>query len=318
MEQSRKKRNIEIERQKKQKHHMQMGMVVAVVLVIVLALAWVVWDSQSRRWIMTFDGERVAAADLRFMMDTFGMFGDAEDVKDMAMDELMNTLTILNRGERHGVGLTDEERAVLVGEVEMQLQWMNAYYITADRVAELFGTNHVSGRLMDIYVPDYTPDPIEFAQALMEHIEDNAANYESFEAKFVVMDDPIEAARIFMLADEVDDFDDLIREYSIYYDEEWGIQTVDVRELISDFWLDEEESEILMNLQEGELHMIQADEYFLVLYMYDRSGPDFDLIEENFRESYIVGRRFEIYNELLQTWLNEINYTINQRAYAAI
>jgi len=313
---NRKKRNIEIERQKKAKHNMQVGIIAAVIFVIVAALAWVVWDTQSRRWVMTFDGERIAASDYRFMLDMFSMFGDDPAARGLAMTELIDALTVINRAERHGVGMTEMEHFSLASDMEMQLQFMQAYYITPGRAAELLGVGPVRGRLMEIYIPDVEIDPILFAQGLIEFIDENADSYESFEVKMVVTGSNEEALRIW--ATEVEDFDELVREYSIYYNEELGIHTADARELISEFALDDDEAYSIMNMQEGDRHIVQVEDYFVVLYMYDRSPPDLDEMEEDFRANFTETQRFEAFNEIVHGWQDELTITINQRAYNAI
>jgi len=313
---NRKKANIEIERQKKRKHLMQTLICAGIILVIAAGIGFGVWENQSRQWIMTFDGERIATSDFMFMQAQFGMFGDFEGAREMAFDELLTTLTVINRAERHGITMAPDVRENLVHEAEMQRQWMGADFISAERIADLFSINHIQPGLMDIYVPEYTPDPIQFATELVEYMDMNAEDYASFEAKFVVLHDPTEAVRIFDI--ETDDFDELVREYSIYYDEEWGVPTIDVRVLISDFDLSAEEADTLMNMQEGERHIIQADDYFLVLYMYDRSEADLEVVEATFRERFIEQRRAEIFSGLVQDWLAETPYTINQRAYGSV
>jgi len=313
--QSRKKRNVEIERQKKRQRRSLMGIMFAIGLVIILAIAWVAWDAQSRRWILTFDGERIATGDMRFFMDTFTLFGMEDEAKEMAREELLNALTLMNRAEMHGVGLTAEERTQLEEEFADQVQWMGANYISVARVAELFGVGPLQQRLMEIYVPedDFTPDPVEFAAGLIEYIDNNAHGYSTYDVQYIVFNDPTEAATVFGMVNDYD-FEELIREHSIYYSEEWGITTMDVRQMIEDFWVGDEDAEILMGLQEGQSHMVQLDEYFVIVQMHDRSEADVTIMEENFRTNFATSRRAEIFSDYIQSWRDATEYTFNDRA----
>ena len=313
--QNRKQKNIQIEREKKRKRGLQSLGVVAVILVIVAAIGFSVWDNQRSQWIMTFGGDRIATSDFAFMMAQFNMLGDFDGMQELAMDELQNTLTLINRAEAHGVGLTAEEREQLTGEAAMQLQWMGTDFISPVRVAELFGTNHIQPRLMDIYVPadSIEIDPIEFASALVEYMDNHADAYATFEAKYVVVEDPAEATRIFLT--EAENFDDLVREYSIFYEEEWGVDTLDVRAFAENLMLEGEELDIVLGLQNGERHVVQADDLFVVLYIYDRADADLEIVEESFRQQFAHQTRAIAFAEMVQEWRQATPVTINQRVY---
>jgi len=315
---SRKKQNMEIERKKKALRTRHTLSLLGVVLVIVIAIAWVIWDSQSRSWIMNFEGDRISIADAQFMVASYSMFGEMDGLVDMAMDELIDTLIVLRRGEQHGVGITPEEHAEMTENMAGQLGWMGIDFIHPARAGELMSMGGVQTRLMDIYVPNYTPDPAEFQQALANYIADNAENYANFEVKFAVTDTNEDAINVWSLVSETENFDDLIREHSVFYDEEFGIQTLDARQFAEDLMLGDEDTNIIMNLQNGEAHIVQFDEQFIVLYMYDRSEANPVVMEASFYTNFTNTRRHEEFRALRDAWRLEANYTINQRAYATL
>jgi|GEM_PF-4833141 len=317
---SRKKQNMEIERKKKALRTRHTFTLLGVVLVIVIAIAWVVWDSQSRSWIMNFEGQRIAMADAQFMVAQYSMFGDMDGIVDMAIDELVDTLILIERGEYHNVGITPEEHAEMTDNMFGQLSWMGIDYIHPARAGELMAANSIHPRLMEIYVPhgSIEIDQNEFAQALAEYIAENAENYANYEVKFVITDTQEEAMAVWTLIPETADFDDLIREYSVFYDEEFGIQTLDARQLIGDLMLDDEDTDIIMHLQNGQAHIVQFEDQFIVLYMYDRSEANPVVIEASFYTNFTNTRRHEAFRALRDEWRAAANYTINQRAYASL
>lgn len=170
---TRKQRNMEIERQKKRQNKLYLSGVVAVGFVILLAIGWVVWDIQNRNWIMTFNGERVATSEFEFFNSAYQMFMEPEDARSMAMDELVNSLVVMDRAQAHGISLPADERESLAADAQMQQQMMQSP-VSVDRITDFFGVGYMQERLMDIYVPSYTPDPEEFEAELAEYVRTNS------------------------------------------------------------------------------------------------------------------------------------------------
>ena len=474
----RKQENLKIERQKKAQRRFHMSVGLAICLAVAAAISWFVWDAQNRRWLMTFENTRIETADLRFLTDAFFAMGlERDEAKELAMEELMNTVAILNRAEMHDAQASPEEMAELLPEAQMQIDWLNANFISVNRVAELFSAGaSVTERLMDLYAPPRTPDPVEFAEALAEYAEDNAwtMNFggEEFhhelrflaESYMMVLDeemsrqiaidelsrnlavlqrgemhdvlqtpeqleewieqaemqrqwmgdleisslrmaeiwtvedvqqrlmeiyippyDPDPAELEDMIADYVEEnrdnytlrlfqyaavespteamhifdqgqnanFEELIWAYCIMQNEEFGYELMQLHEAVSNLGLDFDDEEILRNMNQGDLHIVQADDLFIVLYLLERTEAtdeamadsfladfannirrmEFDAllqewVEENnphvtadeagFEEFFIQSRRFEEFTEIVQGWIDDAAPEINQRAYAAV
>ena len=315
---SRKKQNMEIERKKKALRLRHTVSLLGFVLIIVAAIAWVMWDNHSRSWIMTFEGQRIQTSDAQFWVDTFSMFGGDENLVENAMNELVDSLILLSRGNTHGVGLSEEEHLEMADSMAGQLGWMGINYISPMRAGELMAAGNIASRLMDIYVPTYTPNPQDFEEAFAEYILTNGENYANYEVKFVVTDTFEDAFHVWELVPNTDNFDDLIREYSVFYEEEFGIHTLDARMLVDDLMLFGDDPEIVLGLQNGESHIVQFEDQFLVIYMYDRSEADPAVMEASFTANFTHNRRMEEFRVIRDQWRADANISINQRAYATL
>jgi len=311
--QNRKQKNLQIERQKRRKSNIFKAVAVAVVAVIVLALAWSIWDVQNRRWIMTFEGERIATTDLEFMTTMYTMFMEPDAAKELAMRELLNGLTVMNRAEKHGISLDEDEWEDLIEQARGQQMWMQTEFISYERIAEILSMSALQEQLTDVYLADFVPDEEELAAELEMYIAGNRINYARKELKHLTVPEVNDAIRI--LATEDEDFDDLVREYSMLYDAEVGVTTMAALGVIEMFGLNEEDADIILNMQEGERHMADIGGQFMVLYMDTRADADEAAMEESFREQFTLRQRSEAFNDLIQTWRDEMEYEINQRAY---
>ncbi|MCL2218111.1 MAG: hypothetical protein FWB91_13995 [Defluviitaleaceae bacterium] len=324
--QNRKKKNQELERQLKQRRRLTTTVFVAIAAIVVLAIAWVVWDTQNRRWIMTFEGERIAASDLQFLSGISGIemndFGTP-----MLMDELRGTLQVMNFAEQLGVGLTEEE----LDELEMMAGWFagDADFITHRRIAELMGSwswswmlggvgGQVRERLMDLYVPVYNYDQTEFDEGLQEYIEQRAGFYADLQVKYIVSGDFMDLTEAWMRADAGEDFDELIREFSWVYNPEVGISIRDAEDFANVFQLQWEDRAEVMSLQESEISRIvdgsfEGMDAHILVYIYSRED-DIHAAELSFREQFTYWGRVGFFAEMVTEWAEDANYTVHQRA----
>jgi hypothetical protein len=88
--------------------------------------------------------------------------------------------------------------------------------------------------------------------------------------------------------------------------------------LVNTFGL-QEHSDELFALEEGQLSSaieFGAGEY-LLFFMQERPGIDEEEAEEMFREQLVMERRADMFTEMLDQWVEDANYTINQRALNA-
>jgi hypothetical protein len=316
---NRKTANKEIERQKKQKRHLIALIAVAVSCMVVAAISWVVWDVQSRGWIIRFEGERISTNELRFFMPD-----DSPQGKQAGLNVLLESLAIIHRADMHGVNLSDEEHEMWTAWVEMTMG-NELFYISAERLAEFYAARfgEVWEQLMDIYVPESLVfvDEYAFEMEFAEYLEENRDLYMQMDLKYVMIDDPetAEAVHAQLLAGEID-FDDAIREHNPWYTEEEGIVTMPLQTFVQEAGLTIEQTDALIELQVGDVsEIIEWGVEFgmlshLIVYVETREEPDEAEVKAGFRNRQIMEKRNEMMLGLVPQWVTQANYTLNQRA----
>jgi len=327
--QTRKKRNLEIERSMKRHRQMFFTVAMAIVVVVMLAVAWVIWDAQSRRWIMTFEGTRISTGDLRFF--NFGAPFTTDAEREEAMQGLVNALVVMDMGERNGVGLRADEFEELEEFARELRGWISGdgpdplANVSDRRMAELIGSwemanffgvgGMVRDRLMDIHVPGYTPDPVEFGMELQTYIFENRAFYADLQVKFIALVTPDDREPILSQLEEGVEFDDLVREYSIFHGEDADIEIIELQEFVQmlNLW---HEWENLSALQEGEVSdFIESDDWHFLVQMYSRTEADDHDIIDSFRDGYMLRGRMQSFTRLVDAWMHEANFSINDRVF---
>ena len=158
--QSRKKLNQEIERNKRQKRRISTGIGVLVLLAICAGIAWFAIGVHQRSWIMTFEGQRIPTNELRFVMQQNSMWVAPEQLTEVSMSDLTQSLTIMHHADRLGLGMTDEER-------DSSLEWIQSGGVIPNtREAEFRNINNMRTRLVDHHVPEFTLDPAEYQEEI--------------------------------------------------------------------------------------------------------------------------------------------------------
>jgi len=315
---NKKQRNKAIERKNKNQRRLSAIITGAVVLVILLAVAWVAWDVQSRRWVMTFEGTRIEAVDLDIMAWLLGAHFDTHvdisvpSVRDAVVDELVNTLTLMHRADGHGIGVTAQD-------IADNLHVMNQLHEDFQhRATELWlGTNILPMRLADHYFPTYDADPT----AMAEYVEERRNIYAQTSAMLIITEEHEVLERIITLAAAgdfygADHFEEFVVEYApIFYDPEMGAATHSLMFIIEALNLFHEMDEIA-GLQQGELSRIvdlETGEYLLI-YVVERT----DMEDYEMEESFINRRRMDLIVEQLEEWSENANYRLNTRTLNAL
>jgi hypothetical protein len=311
---SRKKRNQEIERRRREKQRIFTWILTAMICVAAFGIIYAVWDVTNRRTIMRFEGERIATSDYRFFHVMNGMPVGDEEGREIVLENLLQALVLLERGERHGFSATSEELSGLMESARNIREQHNTSFISERRIAEFISAwDVVYEKLMDEFVPAQDLDEAEFTELFDEHIEENRSFLEDLRVKYIVSFDLEEIILAYEGVTGGTNFDALIQQHSAFYSEEHGVESFDFWEFAEMFSLWEEWME-LIELQEGEISSIfEADGLFFIVQMYERS-LDIEAEEISFREGIIAERRAIAFNEIVEQWMAEANYTVNDRA----
>jgi hypothetical protein len=306
---SRKKQNLEIERQKKSKQRTFTAVLTIAIIAAVGLLGFAVWDNINRRTIMTFEGENIATSDFRFFN---AMQQPSPDSRYNALDGLLRTLTLLNQAEAHNLRVTPEQQAELMSDAAMlreQANWQQPgmlNFITDNRIAQINSIEFFLDSLIDIYITqDFEIDEDEFAEALEEHRENVVPWLADMQIKYAASLDPAEIATTFMGEDE---------DISAF-------EPVDFIEFTQDIGISLENwqhFQNIVNLEVGEvLQLVEMNGVFYNILMYERVLED-ESIEEaeaSFRENFTNEAREDAFFELLESWVANANYSLNNRAF---
>jgi len=321
---NRKKQNLEIERKNKQRRYAFRGVTTLVVLALVAAIVWVAWDARNRGWVMTFDGERISVSEMQFFSSLFQQNWFDPESREAVLDRMVEVYTLMDRAESLGLGMTDEEHESVLAMVSMSRQ-MGAIPdgVTDARAAEIHGSiEFLWTRLLDHYVPEYTLNLADFAEELAEYIDNNRDFYADTVVNYIVAEDfmTVEEVRAsFGIEEGYEDFDQLIRAYSIFYNEEVGITSASIMDLWREFNFQSFDVQMLLELQEGEVsHVFEAGGLFFLIYVESRTEAEDSEIEDSFVEQMTEIRREQAFIEIVEQWAAEANYSINRRALNAL
>ena len=318
----RKQQNLEIERQVKKRKFVFRTVSAIVAAVIVIAVAAGIWTVQDSRWLMRYDGGRVAVTDYRALMHFW--FENNPMWHDMAVNSVQQITMVRDRARMHNVDLTTEERAAAEQEMHNVRESMRAdfgwdviQYITDARLAELFETGPLVERLMNIYVPVYNVDEAEFAELLEEYLADAIYEYMNMQALMVITESLEEIEEAEALVGTMD-FEDIVRQFTEGLEEDDEIEPVSPVDFANMLEFTQDQRDNLFYLEEGEVSEIIAYTedgmtWYFLFKMVSREEADVSAITADFRADFIEGRRRRTFDELVAEWVEAANFTMNRR-----
>jgi len=330
---NRKQQNLEIERQLKKRKFASRIIAFVVIAVLVAAIVIGIWTVQDRRWIMRYDGGRVAAADFRAFWHV--NFENNPAAREAAMTSLQGITLLRDRAIEHGVDFTPEEReeaefwaAAMRAEHIHFNQFDAFYYITDARLAELFHTSSQFARLVDIYEPHYDLDEEEFADLWDEHIEENLHDYWDIQVNIFVSQEPEEIEEALLML-ELYTFEEVMRMLNDWMDDDTEIEPMPLtgeQGLMGAFqqmFISPDDTEHVLALQEGETsHRIDlfdmelGNQVFVLVNVLSRDDDiDIDELRVEYREAFIWAGRSALFEERVMGWIDDANFVINQRGY---
>ena len=323
--QSRKKQNLEVERKIKRQKKIYAAVFAAICMAVVIVIGWVVWDTQNRRFIMTFNGERIATSDFRFM-SVLSQMPINEFTRDDILHELMTFLTVMQMGEYYQLGFTGEE----LEEIETNAAFFREImeqggspgmlgFIDDRRMGEFLGLfEFVGARLIDYLITDYEVDEEQFEAELEWHIETLIREGSEVFVKYMALDpaaDNIDAA-IELSAINGIDFDDIASRFCVLGT---GLEPIDINDFAANYGvhIDEWFAGLPVGQHSSILH---GTDYSFYFYVYDRIEPELVLeeVEREFRDRFELELRQGIFFERLEGWVAEAEFELNHRVFDTI
>jgi hypothetical protein len=190
-------------------------------------------------------------------------------------------------------------------------------FITDARMADFFGVDFLQQRLMDHYVPDYTPDAEEFEAALEQHVIDNAESFITRNVLHILSYSQESLQEAMDMYEAGTDIYDVITMHSVACTDEDCLEPISIEDLDARHALNDDDYFALFGLEQGEFSNIieLEDGRFLLVYMVERHETPEDEIEADFREEFTLARRGELFHEMHQGWIEAADVTINLRTF---
>ena len=326
--QSRKKLNLEVERKLKRQKRTYAAVFAAICLAIVMVIGWFVWDTQNRRIIMTFNGERIATNDFRLV----SILNDTP-INDFTryeiLEELKSFIMVMQMGEELGLGFTDEELENTATNAAFYREMIGHHapglldFIDDRRLGDFLGLfEFVGSRLVDYLITDYEVyqelDEELYAEELERHIERLIQEGTEVLVQYMALDpweDNTEVHFELSIPGEID-FLDIASRHCVLGT---GLEPMDIHDFAMEFgvpidaWL----AGLPIGQFSPELH---GSEYSFFFYVYNRIEPELDLeeITEIFREHFELSIRHRIFFERLRGWVADADVDINRRVFDTI
>ncbi|MCL2197440.1 MAG: hypothetical protein FWB80_00805 [Defluviitaleaceae bacterium] len=307
---SNKNRNREIEQRNRQKRFVFTGILTCLIVLAVAGLAYAVWDITNRRTIMTLNGERIATTDFRFF-HTMQQLPPGELAQESVLNDLTQTLLILDRAAQHGVGATAQELA----EIQEQAAEMRAggglNFISERRTAELLSAwHHVFERLMDIYMADFTPDQEEYQTEMAMRMENIILNSTDVKIKYLYGADWFEMDDIRHELEHGADFEAFTGE---------GAEPISLLTFAEtyDAWASPELNVIFELQQVDDFSTVfEINGMYFIVKVYDRVVDEetVAMFAEMESERFINDARAEAFFELTMEWVDNADRDVNLRA----
>jgi len=318
---SRKQQNLLIEKKIRNRRKISQLIFAGVVLVIIGVIGYFIWDAQDRRWIVNFEGTRVSTNDFRFLAAEMNVQVN-EQTRDWILRELYTTLIIEQRAKEHGLTLTDSQQDELMSAAQfirlnVQLgQNQDLYFINDERIAELLAPRFIhAAELMEYYVEYPDEENEEFIEAFDTFVHEASWQFERFEVMYVNTWTREEIEEIlYQLIEEEVPLEEIVGGLiggTSNFDEDGNPSPMELTEFINTFGLFMHEHEIRV-LAEGEWSgVLQAGEIFFAVQMFSREDADID----EMREVFINNQRNSTFLDMLEDWIENADFTINERVF---
>ncbi|MDR0273024.1 MAG: hypothetical protein LBI27_06885 [Clostridiales bacterium] len=262
--------------------------------------------------ILVFEGTEVSAGDMRFFVEILG------DSREIALQSLLTTMVILERGELHGVLPTEDEMVEFLGIASGMREYLEMVvpggmdYISDERIAQIYSIDSVAMRLMDIYV-DFIPDEDEINEYMDDNMDEIILYSTDMSFKYIITYDANDIAEAHSSLEAGMDFDEANVEFNVFH-EMVGIEIIEYMDFLENYtnW---EHHEVLADLEMGEYtEVLEVQGMFFIALMYEKSlNPE--MLEENIgyiRSLFIDERRNQLFSDMVAQWIEEADYSVNE------
>ena len=314
---------------RKRKHQQRMTRltIAAVCVLAILGIGYIGWDMWSRTYVMTFEGQRIGTAYMRYFSAFSNWMGDPHE---QALDNLTQFLLIEQAARRNNIVLTEEELEEAaehreVVQEHLDMMGISVSGISDARLRELSYWNVFTERLIDIYSADLVIDEDDFEESFQEFLTWNRTDFLEMNFKFhrsSDMDTSFAVWGEFADLETDDEFDEIIlRDLQL----ETGLNINDLE--VPTISLDEMRHDPdfaqaiwhLTDLNVGEFSQpipIGEDSFYIFIVESMEMTPE-EEISEIYREEYIREQQVQIIVDLLEEWREAADIRINQRGVNA-
>ena len=271
---------------------------------------------------MQFEGEAIYGNDLRFVAAIMGLTLDTEAEKITALGQLIEFLAIIRHANALGLGITPQEHEEMLPTAVINVDVMGlSDFLTNQRLVEFFAVGTLLTRLLDHYVANFVPDITAYAGEVAAFGEENRHFLADINLQYIVTQDFDLALNLrdTLIAQGASNLGELAAQHSVFYDHDGGAIVYPLHTFLQIFGLYDHDIAALYNLQSGDIsHVFNVEDFFFIVYIQSRTEATQARIEEAFIQNYNFQRRAELIDGLVETWIAEASYTIDQEAFDAL
>ncbi len=240
--------------------------------------------------IMVYEGKAVDMADFRFsVMASVGAEDeDAAVVKARALELLLDFLTLEKRARDEGIVIPADEKAGMLSVIQSMKavhaqRGTDLSFIRDERMIEFMQRDVLYSLLSEKHTDSYKVDEEAFKKELADFMENQKAAYYNIEL--------------------------------VYYTEANEANLIGLSEIYTQ--LSESAVNEILGLDVGErTEPVEIDSVANIVFEVKQyTIPSDAEVEKMFRDYYVSYEKDEMFKEILNGWIAEADYTLNQKAY---
>ena len=282
-------------------------LIVAVIAVVLIGgglfLFWQL-NRTDNTYIMKFDGQKISMEEFKFYLL---MSQQSQTPKDDALSGLTDQLIFEKAAKEKNIVLSQEEKDNVKAYIDEVINSynvpLNTLKISSERLEALMSLNDIYYKLIDKVAEEknFTVDETALATEF--------ANFKNTDKllKYIILNTQEEADQVkSIIASGSLSIDEIIKQYSTYYDATAGIEKVS----LSQIGLPEADSQKILALKESEYSdVINLGGIYGIFFVVTDSEA-----EDYFRQDYISYQKYQLFQTEYQLWKNDAKITVNQKA----